>query len=74
MDLFDLTSIDADILTGGDQAFTFITGGFSGTAGELRVMDNGDRFVLQGDVDGDGGADFAVLIFGDQPVEADFLL
>ena len=74
VDLFDLTSIDADILTGGDQAFTFITGSFSGTAGELRVMDNGDRFVLQGDVDGDGGADFAVLIFGDQPVEADFLL
>lgn len=52
-----LSGIDADSVIDGDQAFTYIHGAdFHTVAGELRFA-NG---VLQGDVDGDGAADFEV--------------
>ncbi|WP_022697302.1 S8 family serine peptidase [Euryhalocaulis caribicus] len=74
VDQIDLSGIDADSGTGGDQAFTFITGAFSSTAGEMRVIDQGGRWLVQADTDGDGSADFAIRIFGEAPVEADFVL
>ena len=74
IDTIDLSGVDADTVAADNQTFTFITGGFSGTAGELRVIDQGGRALVQGDTDGDGNADFAILVFGDAPVEADFVL
>ena len=54
-----LSGIDADSVTDGHQSFNYINGAdFHSVAGELRFADG----VLQGDVDGDGGADFEVAL------------
>ncbi len=63
-DLLDLKSIDADTGTRGNQAFQLISGGFSGAAGEVRLQAEGNDLLVLGDVDGDGQADFAVLLTG----------
>lgn len=82
-DLIDLSGLDADEAALGDQAFEFIGNDvFSGTAGELRyhVSDGGviaaSGFTwLEGDVDGDGAADFQILLSdGAIPVATDFVL
>ena len=60
-DRIDLRGIDADTAEAGVQAFDFIgSRAFSGQAGELHLVGK----LLQGDVDGDGTADFEVR-FGD---------
>lgn len=71
-DRIDLSQIDADTTSGGNQAFDFIgTRAFSDTAGELRFS-NG---LLQGDVDGDGRADFEVKVVGWNTLkDGDFIL
>lgn len=63
-DIIDLSAIDAK-KGKGNQDFTFIKKqGFSGDKGDLRFkVKNGDA-VLEGDTDGDGRADFAVLVAG----------
>jgi Tol biopolymer transport system component/Ca2+-binding RTX toxin-like protein len=78
-DRIDLTQIDADILSGGNQAFAFIgQAAFSGKAGELRAaFDAGmNLWAIQGDVNGDGGIDFQLYVStgAGPPPEADFLL
>lgn len=62
-DRIDLRGIDANTGLAGDQAFAFVgTTAFSGTAGELRYqITAGDTFVY-GDVNGDGRADFAIML------------
>jgi predicted extracellular nuclease len=62
-DVLDFSSIDADTAAGGDQSFTLVKG-FSGTAGELvqRLNNLGDTLTIRGDVDGDGAADFSLLV------------
>lgn len=59
-DLIDLSAIDADVTTAGDDAFSLLLGGgaFTGIAGQLR--DAG--LTLEGDTDGDGIADFAIEV------------
>ena len=60
-DRLDLSRLDANAGTGGDQAFTWIgDAGFSGAAGELRFAGG----VLEGDVTGDGVADFQLSLSG----------
>lgn len=60
-----LSAIDADSGTGGDQAFTFIgAGAFSNTAGEWRAVAEGPNTRVEGDVDGDGTADFQLALLG----------
>lgn len=73
-DKIDLKSIDADIFTAGDQAFTFIGGaGFSGLAGELRY--HVAKAKLYADVDGDATADLVIFLQGAPAVGAgDFIL
>ncbi|HVY57261.1 MAG TPA: calcium-binding protein [Xanthobacteraceae bacterium] len=52
-----LSAIDADVHAAGNQAFTYLGGGaFTDVAGELRYANH----LLQGDVDGNGTADFSV--------------
>ena len=56
----------------GDQAFTFIdSNAFSGHAGELRAefdSSSGD-WKVQGDTDGDGQADFQILVHMASPAD-----
>ena len=57
-----------------DQAFSFIGAAFfSHTAGELRNFANGGSWLVQGDVNGDGVADFT-LTLNSQPAAGDFIL
>jgi Ca2+-binding RTX toxin-like protein len=74
-DMIDVSGIDA-ILSGGDDAFTFTTA-FHNVAGELRVTASasGSTFAVQGDVNGDSIADFAIFVTSDGALTAnDFLL
>lgn len=73
IDTLDLTSIDANALAWGDQAFTVVSQ-FTGCAGELTLGvaefedygDSGDLYeqTLLGDIDGDMVADFAIEFNG----------
>jgi Ca2+-binding RTX toxin-like protein len=66
-DVIDLSAIDADTTTAGDQAFHLVTG-FTHHAGELMLTYNAatKTTLLAADVDGDGVADFSVNLAGDQ--------
>ncbi|WP_151717614.1 calcium-binding protein [Gemmobacter serpentinus] len=58
-DRIDLSKVDANENRGGNQDFTFIgTKTFSGRAGELRFA----KEMLRGDTDGDGQADFIIMV------------
>jgi Ca2+-binding RTX toxin-like protein len=64
-DRISLSQIDADTATSGNQAFSFIgSSAFSNVAGELRQSASGAYTLIQGDVNGDGAADFAILLKG----------
>ena len=75
-DIIDLAGIDADLLTSGNQTFSFIgNAAFSGAAGELRYFDNGVDTFVQGDINGDGAADFDIALTGVVAlVSTDFIL
>ena len=62
-DRVDLTAIDTNSGTAGDQAFALVTGAFT-AAGQLAVTFDGDVTVIQGNVDGDAAADFTIEIAG----------
>jgi serralysin len=75
-DLIDLSGIDA-ISGGSDDAFAFIgNGAFTNVAGQLRSINNGNgTFTIEGDVNGDGIADLAILVTSATPLGAgDFVL
>lgn len=75
VDRIDLRLIDADTATDADDAFRWIGDrAFHGVAGELRF--DVSAGLLQGDVNGDGAADFEVYFRrGDGPIhEADVIL
>ena len=79
-DRIDLSAIDT-MLADGDQAFTFVSNGvFSadGTAAQLRVVhQGGTSWTVEGDLDGNGTADFAIALnaTGPQPLTvSDFVL
>ncbi len=65
-DRIDLRGIDADVNAAGDQAFKFVSQ-FSGATRQavLSFDDDADVTTLQLDVNGDGVADFTLLINGD---------
>jgi Ca2+-binding RTX toxin-like protein len=73
-DKIDLTQLDANTLSGGDQAFSFIgSAAFSGTAGELHYQQIGGNTYISGDTNGDGLADFMIKLDGLHTlVSADF--
>jgi serralysin len=75
-DRITLSRIDA-ITGGSDDAFAFIgNSAFTNTAGQLRSSDNGDgTHTVEGDVNGDGVADFAILVTAATPLgSGDFIL
>jgi Ca2+-binding RTX toxin-like protein len=63
-DTIDLTYMDANSKTGIDDDFTFIGNDedFNKIAGELRTRLEGGSRIVEGDVNGDGKADFAILV------------
>jgi hypothetical protein len=63
-DTIDLHKIDANVNTGGDQAFFLGGAAFTNAAGELIQTSGGGVTVLAGDVNGDGGADFRIEFSG----------
>ena len=75
-DKIDFTGIDANTSLAGDQAFTMInTAAFSiGVAGQLRYSLVGANTVLEGDVDGNGVADFQLQLTGNHSFAAADLL
>ena len=76
-DLIDVSGIDANVNTGGDDSFTFIgTSAFTGVAGQLRFDSTlAGNSIVSGDIDGDGNADFQILVVDDAVLTAgDFLL
>jgi Ca2+-binding RTX toxin-like protein len=73
-DDIDFSTIDAK-KGGGDQAFHFIgTQAFTHHAGELRFTDKGGSCLVQGDVDGNGRADFDILVKVGSLSQGDFVL
>lgn len=75
-DRIDLSGIDAVAETLDEDSFQFVGGAaFSGTAGELRVAAAAGGWEVSGDCDGDGVADFSILVASPaQPLAGDFVL
>jgi serralysin len=78
-DRIDLSRMDANSAVAGDQAFIFIgSAAFGNHAGELRFENqSGNIWLIQGDTDGNGIADFevSVTIVDLHPITAaDFIL
>jgi Ca2+-binding RTX toxin-like protein len=70
-DQIDLSAIDANTGLAGDQAFSYVgTSGFTHTAGELRYANH----LLQGDIDGNGTADFSIHVNASTLAVTDFHL
>src|SRR2546429_1604819 len=70
-DHIDLSGVDAISSTGRYDQFKFIaTAAFHGTAGELNYFYNSSTGIttLQGDINGDGVADFAIDLTGNIPI------
>ena len=64
-DVIDVSTIDAKAGAVGNQDFTFIANtAFSNTAGELLARTSGGNTIVEGDRDGDGNADFSILVVG----------
>ena len=69
-----LTAIDAETGVPGNQAFHMVAA-FTGAVGELRLKVSGNDLLVQGDVNGNGTADFAILVLNTTSLTAsDFAL
>jgi Ca2+-binding RTX toxin-like protein len=76
-DTINLSGIDANTRTSGNQAFSFIgSDRFHKVAGELHTYRLADgNTYLSGDTNGDGAADFAIKMLGNHAfANADFVL
>ena len=65
-DSLDLSAIDADTITAGDQAFVRV-GAFSGAAGQYSLTYDAitGQSLLQADINGDSRADLVIAFTGD---------
>ena len=75
-DRIDLALIDANTGTAANEDFTFIGGAaFSNVAGQLRSVQTGNDWIVEGDVNGDGIADLVIAGSSAGPlVVGDFIL
>jgi Ca2+-binding RTX toxin-like protein len=76
LDKIDLSPIDAIARSSRDDAFTFIGDqGFSKKAGELQVVAHDGVATVSGDLNGDGRADFTLVVHYTGSLDAsDFIL
>jgi Ca2+-binding RTX toxin-like protein len=75
-DVIDLSGIDADVNTDGDQAFHLVSN-FTGEAGEMRVYHaagDGKHYQIWLDVDGDTIVDGVIHVQGAEPQQDQFVL
>jgi Ca2+-binding RTX toxin-like protein len=73
-DLIDLSKIDANGADAGDGAFKLMAA-FDGRHGALTVSAQGSQWLVQGDIDGNKVADFAILVTSSTAlVAADFVM
>lgn len=73
-DRLDLTALDANSLVAGVQHFSFIgASAFTKTAGQLRTQVSGGDIILSGDVNGDGAADFRLVVHTGSLTASDFV-
>jgi Ca2+-binding RTX toxin-like protein len=62
-DRIDLSQIDAKTATTGNDAFTWIgSGAFTGAAGQLQATSAAGGWQVAGDTNGDGVADFILMV------------
>ena len=79
-DNIDITTIDADLVAGGDQDFIFIGNvAFTGTVGEVRFFTSGADIIVQVELHNDGNvaADMEIMLIGAAAVginASDFIL
>jgi hypothetical protein len=79
-DLIDLSRVDADINSPGQQHFSWVDGAFTHQAGQLHATQDspgGPIWTVSGDTDGDGQADFqiSVVVTDNHPItNTDFIL
>ncbi|MGO4124582.1 beta strand repeat-containing protein [Inquilinus sp. YAF38] len=75
-DKIDLAGIDANVTVAGDQAFSFIgTAAFTHVAGQLHIWHDAGQTIVSGDVNGNGTADFNIVLSGTIALVAgDFVL
>jgi Ca2+-binding RTX toxin-like protein len=74
-DDIDLRSIDAKKGISGNQKFKWIgKQDFHDKKGELRYEDKGSKVIVQGDVNGDGKADFEIYVAAGALAKGDFVL
>ncbi|MFG6082239.1 calcium-binding protein [Paracoccus litorisediminis] len=74
-DKIDLRMIDANLGRAGNQAFNFIEDdAFSGRAGQLNARLVNGGTLVSGDVNGDGRADFSILLDDRVTLSADVFL
>ena len=79
-DDIDLSTIDADLVAAGNQAFTFIGNvAFTGTVGEVRFFTSGADIIVQVELHNDGNvaADMEIMLIGAAAVginASDFIL
>jgi Ca2+-binding RTX toxin-like protein len=76
LDRVDLSGIDANTASGGNQAFSFIgTGDFTGVAGEVRYQVANGNTTIYADVDGNRSSDLVNTIIGSVALtSSDFVL
>jgi Ca2+-binding RTX toxin-like protein len=75
-DRIDLSAIDANSSSRGDQAFSStLVGGFTGARAQLQVTQATGHVIVAGDIDGNRVADFEIQILGRTSLSAaDFIL
>ncbi|KQP41366.1 beta strand repeat-containing protein [Methylobacterium sp. Leaf106] len=64
VDHIDLSGIQAVSGAPTDQSFSFIEGAFTKHKGELHAVASGSSTIIEGDVDGNGKADFQLVLRG----------
>ncbi|MET0876282.1 MAG: peroxidase family protein, partial [Tardiphaga sp.] len=73
-DRIDLSGMDANLGSNGDQSFVLISGAAFTAAGQLAVSfesrPDGDFTIVQGNIDGNAEADFEIQIAGHQNLNA----
>ena len=74
-DVIDVSKIDADTTTAGNQAFEFAGNSIFTAVGQLIFSRQGDSVVIAGNTDADTIAEFQIVINGIfTPRESDFIL